>query len=128
MPSSSAFKDYVLECLESSTQLYSFSVKKMFGEYCIYVYPSQALLNSYSKPLFSTPKPLFLLCDDTLFIKQYKELASLLKFASKAPPFKGAKEWYILDIDSPSLLRELIETISPLLPEPKAKKPKAKMP
>lgn len=122
MPSSSAFKDYVLECLESSTQLYSFSVKKMFGEYCIYVYPSQALLNSYSKPLFSIPKPLFLLCDDTLFIKQYKELASLLKFASKAPPFKGAKEWYVVDVDSSTLLQELVETIAPLLPEVKPKK------
>lgn len=114
MPSSSEFKDFVLDCLEASSQLYKFSSRKMFGEYCIYIQP-------INEP-FSMPKPLFLICDDTLFIKQYKELGDMLKFASKAPPYDGAKEWYVVDVDSSTLLQELVETIAPLLPEVKPKK------
>lgn len=121
MPSSREFKDFVLEQLESSTEGYRFSARKMFGEYCIYVQDSHAP--------FECPKPLFLICDDTLFIKQYKELATLLESTPKAPPFAGAKEWHILDVDSSALLGEITQTIVPLLPAPKpknrTKKPKA---
>lgn len=113
MPSSSEFKDFVLECLESSTKGHRFSAKKMFGEYCVYVQDSHAP--------FERPKPLFLICDDTLFIKQYKELATLLESTPKAPPFAGAKEWHILDVDSSALLGEITQTIVPLLPTPKPK-------
>lgn len=125
MPTSSAFKDFVLECLESSTTQYRFSARKMFGEYCIYVRP--ALSNSHttldSHTLSHMPKPLFLLCDETLFIKQYPQLATILESAPKAPFYKGTKqEWYIIDIDSTSLLQEVVETIAPLLPEPKVRK------
>lgn len=117
MPTSSAFKDFVLEQLESSTKRYVFSARKMFGEYCIYVKESHT-------PFDTRSKPLFLICDEVLFVKQYVELASLLESTPKAPPFKGAKEWYIIDVDSPMLLQEVVETIAPLLPEPKARKSK----
>ncbi|WP_394954316.1 transcriptional regulator [uncultured Helicobacter sp.] len=116
MPSSREFKDFVLEQLESSTEGYRFSARKMFGEYCIYVQASHTPLE--------TPKPLFLLCDDMLFIKQYKELATFLESAPKAPPFVGAKDWHIIDVDSHALLGEVIQTIVPFLPEPKPKKPR----
>ncbi|HIV49324.1 transcriptional regulator [uncultured Helicobacter sp.] len=116
MPSSREFKDFVLEQLESSTEGYRFSARKMFGEYCIYV-------QDLHTPL-ETPKPLFLLCDDMLFIKQYKELATFLESAPKAPPFVGAKDWHIIDVDSHALLGEVIQTIVPFLPEPKPKKPR----
>lgn len=116
MPTSSEFKDFVLECLESCGTHYHFKAKKMFGEYCIYVWDSCEI---------SSPKPIFLLCDETLFIKQHKELATSLESAPKAPFYKGTKqEWHILDIDSISLLQKIIETIVPLLPEPKTKKPR----
>ena len=92
MPTSSEFKDFVLECLESCGTHYHFKAKKMFGEYCIYVWDSCEI---------SSPKPIFLLCDETLFIKQHKELATILESAPKAPFYKGTKqEWHILDIDS----------------------------
>ena len=120
MPSSSEFKNFVLEQLESSTDGYRFSARKMFGEYCIYVRDSHTP--------FETPKPLFLLCDDTLFIKQYKELATLLESAPKAPPYAGAKDWHIIDVDSSMLLGEVIETIAPFLPAPKPKKSQSKKP
>lgn len=116
MPSSREFKDFVLEQLESSTEGYRFSARKMFGEYCVYVQDSHTP--------FETPKPLFLICDDTLFIKQYPELATLLESVPKAPPYTGAREWHILDIDSIALLEEVVQIITPLLPEPKPKKPK----
>ncbi len=112
MATSAEFKDFVLEQLEFSTSRYIFSARKMFGDYCIYVRDS-------NEP-FSIPKPLFLLCDETLFIKQYPELSILLKSAPKAPFYKGTKQkWHIVDVDSTSLLQEVIEIIAPLLPEPK---------
>lgn len=104
------FKDFALDQLESSTQRYKFSARKMFGDYCIYV----------SSDLLSLPKPIFLLCDETLFIKQYKELATLLESAPKAPFYKGTKqEWHIVDVESSALLGEIVEIIAPILPEPK---------
>ena len=70
-------------------------------------------------------KPIFLLCDKTLFIKQYKELTTLLESAPKAPFYKGTKqEWHIIDVESNTLLGEIVEIIAPLLPEPKKSKRK----
>lgn len=107
---------------------YTFTSRKMFGEYCIYVRESKA--KSFQNNADSTsahealtqPKPIFLLCDDTLFAKPHKILDSLLPNHPKAPPFPGAKQWYIMDIDNLSQLRETIITLTPHLAPAKAKK------
>lgn len=117
MATSEGFKDFVLETLASALQgePYRFSTKKMFGEYCIYVSDSS-----------DVPKPIFLLCDEILYVKQHAILAALLETASKGFPYPGAKESYILDVDSPQILRDIVLTLAPTLPAPKPKKVRGK--
>lgn len=117
MATSKEYKDYVLERLcEYMTDLsgdsnckiesYTFSARKMFGEYCVYIQDSKTM---------QKPKALFLLCDECVFVKQYKLLESLLAHSQKAKPYPGAKEWYMIDIDSKELLQEIITTLTPIL-------------
>lgn len=114
MASSNIFKDFVLEQLICSCKDdgYTFSARKMFGEYMIYVI----------SPDESLPKPIFLLCNDILYVKQHEILKTLLESTPLGIPYPKAKEYYILDIDSTSLLREVVLTIAPTLPLPKPKK------
>lgn len=115
MPTSESFKDFVLENLNSALEdtAYCFSAKKMFGEYCIYVIVGE-----------SVPKPIFLLCDEVLFVKQFEILKPLLESTPLGFPYAGAKESYILDVDSLETLREVVLILAPTLPTPKPKKPK----
>lgn len=118
MATSEGFKDFVLETLDNALQgeQYRFSAKKMFGEYCIYVLDS-----SDSVPI---PKPIFLLCDEILYVKQHKILEYILESAPKGFPYPGAKESVILDVDSPQMLREVVLALAPTLPMPKPKRAK----
>ncbi|MDE7317398.1 MAG: transcriptional regulator [Helicobacter sp.] len=120
MATSESVKDFILETLHNALEgeLYRFSAKKMFGEYCIYVLDS-------SDPV-PIPKPIFLLCDEILYVKQHKILKPILESAPKGFPYSGAKESYILDVDSPQTLREVVLVLAPTLPIPKPKKAKEK--
>lgn len=117
MATSKEYKDYVLERLQECVaelredskgkiESYTFSARKMFGEYCVYMQDSKSA---------DKPKALFLLCDECVFVKQYKILKSLLAHSQKAKPYPGAKEWYIIDIDSKELLQEIITILAPIL-------------
>lgn len=120
MATSESFKDFVLEMLNNALEgePYRFSAKKMFGEYCIYVLDS-----SDSAPI---PKPIFSLCDEILYVKQHEILKPILESVPKGFPYSGAKESYILDVDSPQALREVVLVLAPTLPIPKPKKAKEK--
>ena len=117
MATSKEYKDYVLERLQEcvaelredskgGVESYTFSARKMFGEYCVYIQDSKTM---------QKPKALFLLCDECVFVKQYKILESLLAHSQKGKPYPGAKEWYMIDIDSKELLQEIITTLTPIL-------------
>jgi TfoX/Sxy family transcriptional regulator of competence genes len=82
--------------------------KKMFGEYMVYV----------------NGKPVLLVCDNTAFVKMLPELAALMADADKGFPYSGAKEHYILDIDSAELVREVVAILVPITPVPKPRKKK----
>ena len=99
MATSKEYKDYVLERLQEcvaslsgdskgGVESYTFSARKMFGEYCVYIQDSKSM---------QKPKALFLLCDECVFVKQYKILESLLAHSQKAKPYPCAKEWYMID-------------------------------
>lgn len=82
--------------------------KKMFGEYMVYV----------------DAKPLLLVCDNTVYVKQHPCLAQLLKDAAVDTPYDGAKPHYILDIDDPALCLQVIALLEPVTPLPKPRKKK----
>jgi len=85
--------------------------KKMFGEYMVYV----------------NEKPILLVCDNSVFVKNLPCLDDLMANAEKGYPYDGAKEHYILDIDNSDLAREVVAVLEQVTPLPKPKpKPKKK--
>lgn len=81
--------------------------RKMFGEYALYL----------------DGKVVALVCDDQLFLKPTPEGRTYLGVVSEAPPYPGAKNFYLLsaDLDDPDRLREALQVTARALPAPKPK-------
>ena len=99
------FVEYVCEQIEGSGGV---RYRKMFGEYMVYV----------------NNKPIFLVCDNTVFIKKHECLKELLKDSDTGNPYSGAKEHYILDNDNREMCKEVISLVEPITDVPIAKKKK----
>jgi len=84
--------------------------RKMFGEYMVYVHG----------------KPLLLVCDNTVYVRELESIGGLMENADKGFPYKGAKEHYIVDVEDRLLLNELIEELEKVIPVPVKKEKKAK--
>ncbi len=96
-----SYIQFVVEQLRGVEATY----KKMFGEYMVYV----------------EDKPLLLVCDNTVFVKEVKELDQILADAEKGYPYEGAKEHYILDIENADLVEKVVEVLKEVIPVPKKK-------
>lgn len=96
-----SYIQFVLEQLRGENATY----KKMFGEYMVYV----------------DGKPIFTVCDNTVFVKKLKELEELLKDADVGFPYDGAKEHYILDIENAGLVETVVGILKEIIPVPKKK-------
>lgn len=96
---------FVIEQLRGEDVTY----KKMFGEYMVYV----------------DGKPVLTVCDNTVFVKQVKELEGLMAEADKGYPYDGAKECYILDIENAELVEKVVAVLKEVIPLPKKKIKKA---
>lgn len=86
---------------------------KMFGEYGLYC----------------NDKVVALICDDQLFIKPTEAGKAFLGEVELAPPYPGAKDYFLIpeDLwDEPGFLAELVRVTADALPMPKPKKPRAK--
>ncbi len=85
------------------------SYKKMFGEYMIY----------------HNGRAIFLVCDDTVYVKQLPEVAAIFAAYGITPdlgtPYKGAKPHYILDIENADLAIDMARKLGQILPPPKPK-------
>jgi DNA transformation protein and related proteins len=85
--------------------------RKMFGEYALYL----------------DKKVVALVCDDRLFIKPTPEGKAVINEVTEAPPYPGAKPYYLIEEDrweNHEWLAEILLKTAKALPEPKAKKPK----
>lgn len=80
--------------------------RKMFGEYMVYI----------------NEKPILLVCDNIVFVKELDCIADKMQDAEKGLPYDGAKEHYILDIDDAESAKEIIRTLEPVTSLPKPKK------
>lgn len=101
------FIEYICEQIHGTGEV---RCRKMFGEYMVYV----------------NDKPILLVCDNTVYVKQLDCIADKMKDAAKGIPYSGAKEHYILDIDNAEFSKEIIALLEPVtkLPKPRAKKKK----
>lgn len=84
--------------------------KKMFGEYMVYV----------------NDKPVLLVCDNTVYVKQLDCIAELMADADRGHPYSGAKEHYILEIENSELAGLVITELVKVTPVPKPRKKKIK--
>src|SRR5690606_510619 len=84
------------------------SYRKMFGEYAVYV----------------GQKVVALVCDNQLFLKPTAAARALLPHVTEAPPYPGAKPYFLLDeyLDDRGMLMELFRATEAELPMPKPKK------
>lgn len=103
MPSNPDYIEFVCEQIRATGNI---RYRKMFGEYMIYL----------------NDKPLFLVCDNTVYVKMFDEIKELMHDASKGYPYTGAREHYILDIDNREFCETIISKVEPLLVMPKPKK------
>ena len=82
----------------------------MFGDYMAYL----------------NEKPILLVCDNTVYIKEFSELDVIMSEAERGIPYDGAKERYILDIEDRDLLDEVIPILDRLTEIPKKKNRRTK--
>ena len=107
MPTTVDFIEYVCEQIAGTGAV---RYRKMFGEYMVYV----------------NDKPILLVCDNTVYVKRLDFLAEKMKDAEVGPPYQGAKEHYILDIDDGERAREIVSLLEPVTPLPRKKNSTAK--
>lgn len=106
MASSLDFVEYVCEQLRGAGEI---TYKKMFGEYGIYC-------NS---------KIIGVICDDQFFVKKTDAGADILPDLEEAPPYEGAKPYFLVDcVDDGELMTQFISATCAALPAPKPKKKK----
>jgi len=82
--------------------------KKMFGEYMIYV----------------NQKPVILVCNNTAYVKMLENIKPYFENGETDFPYKGAKEYYVLDIDDRETLINVVTELEKITPIPKKKKSK----
>ena len=82
-------------------------VHKMFGEYALYL----------------DGKVVALICDNQMFLKPTQAGLEYLGKVSEAPPYPGAKDFYLLssEIEDPDVLSGALLVTARALPEPRPK-------
>ncbi len=107
MATSQGYIDFVCEQL---CGIGTVRYKKMFGEYMVYL----------------NDKPIFLVCNSTVYVKKLEAVASLLSEAEMGVPYHNAKEHYILDIEDSVLAQNVALALEVVVPVPKPRKKKSK--
>lgn len=103
MPTSDAYKDFILEQLSELTDI---SCRGMMGEYLLY----------YRGKLFGG------IYDNHLLVKPTKSAKARMPEAKEELPYEGAKPMLLVaEIENKQFLKELVETMCNDLPTPKKK-------
>jgi len=104
MSSNTDFVQYIIDQCSGAGNI---TVKKMFGDYCIYC----------------DGKIFGLICDNHFFVKPTNAGRAVLRAEILRPPYEGAKDhFYIDDIDDHDYLALLVRETCKELPMPKPKK------
>jgi TfoX/Sxy family transcriptional regulator of competence genes len=106
MASTPEFVEYVCEQIAGTGEIRH---KKMFGDYMVYI----------------NGKPILLVCDNTVYVKQLACVAAEMENARTGVPYPGAKPHYLLDVDDADSMRKVVRILEPETPLPKPKKKRA---
>ena len=96
----STSKEYIGFVLDQLNDIDDVSCKKMFGEYMVYL----------------NDRPVLLVCDNTVFVKNHPALAHLLAEAPEGLPYPGAKPQKILDVENRALTAQVLEILERVTP------------
>lgn len=111
MASSAEFIEFVYDQVAAAGAV---RYRKMFGDYMVYC----------------NDKPVLLVCDDTVYVKQIPETLDMFVAHGVTPdvgiPYTGARPHYILDIENSDLAVDMTRMLARVLPLPKPKKPRTK--
>lgn len=99
-------KEYIEYVCEQINGLGDIRYRKMFGEYMVYV----------------DDKPIYLVCDNMVFIKQLPSLESYAGILETGVPYEGSKPHYILDIEDKAQIHGTAEILLKAIQVPKPKK------
>lgn len=102
----STSQQYIEYLCDQISDTWNKRYRKMFGEYMVYI----------------NEKPILLICNSTVYVKQLDCVKELIRDDSKGFPYKGAKEHYIVDIEDADLLNAVIEMLEKVIPIPVKKK------
>lgn len=106
MASKIEFVEFIIDQLQDAGIITS---KKMFGEYGLYC----------------NGKIFGVICDNQFYIKITDAGKKLCPELSEAPPYEGAKNYFLIDdIENREMLTKLVAATYAELPEPKPKKRK----
>ena len=107
MATDKKFVEFVVDQIEKTGTI---TAKSMFGEYGI----------------FSDGKIFGLVCDNKLFIKPTLAGRAFIKNVVEAPPYPGAKNWFLIEeeLEDIKWLSQLIRITLKELPSPKPRKKK----
>jgi TfoX/Sxy family transcriptional regulator of competence genes len=109
MATDKEFVDFIIENIQDYGTP---SSVKMFGEACVY-------LNG---------KPIFLVCNNTVYVKMRDEIAEYMTEAETAVPYPGGKPHYIFDVENRDLVEKVVPILEDITPLPKKKKKKQNPP
>ena len=108
MASSKEFIDFVSDQVASACD--DIRYRKMFGDYMLYC----------------AGRPVFLVCDDTVYVKQIPETMAIFSAHGVSPdagvPYNGARPHWILDIENIALSVDMARELARVLPLPRPKK------
>ncbi len=98
-------QSYVTFIVDKLSPLGEVTVRKMMGEYCLYL--NGKLVGD--------------ICDDTLFLKKFDTNAEFLQDCLQSPPYEGAKPMYVPDVDDDTFLLRAVQLTYDGAPERKKK-------
>lgn len=105
MATSAEFIQFVSDQVQSAGNI---RYRKMFGEYMLYC----------------DDRPVLLICDDTVYIKQMPDTLNIFTRHGITPesgiPYDGAKPHYILEPENVDLAIDLVRELARILPLPKS--------
>ena len=93
-------QDYIEYVCERLPDCGNVRYRKMFGEYMVYL----------------NDRPVLLVCDNTVFVKNHPALAHLLAEAPEGLPYPGAKPQKILDVENRALTAQVLEILERVTP------------
>ncbi len=111
MPTTQEYVEQLCEDMKNAGITGKIKYKPMYEEYVVHV----------------NGKQMFLVFNNTVYVKDLEEIKHMMKQMKKAVPYEGMKPYYIVDTTDKKLLKSVVSVLLYVLPNPKRKTPNQKL-